>query len=473
MRSKQNPIGIITALGAAGLLMVYVATQSTQSTFFVALTTLSFLSLLLVFSISGTQELSNPLALVMFNVGIGMLVRSYYMAFSEKGEVGKVFTLGRDFSEFLLPSFYVLLGILVLSLGFYLAYHFQWNRFPAWLIGRGVKTDWNENRARPLIFLFLGISLLGLVLFISSMGIKSVLLELTQSSEKRFIEVEGEGYKYAALGYYRWMVSLAQISLYLSLIIYLNKTNNSKRYLLWLLLSAAVSLFFPFFTSSRSSIGLILFTIMIILSVYRKINVGLILTTGLAGVLLFNYMTQLRYSRWADASDLESKNLFELFVFNRNLADISKTAHIINGVPEDLEYKYGTSLLSVFVSPIPRTLWPEKPVLYLGKEIGKKIYRVGDRVNTGIPPGLIAELYLNFGLLGILSGMGLFGIFLGGLYSAMKHYPVANDGHILLYAILVVFSAIVILGSSFSQGIIAILQLYLPSVLINKHLSRS
>lgn len=473
MRSKQNPIGIITALGAAGLLMVYVATQSTQSTFFVALTTLSFLSLLLVFSISGTQELSNPLALVMFNVGIGMLVRSYYMAFSEKGEVGKVFTLGRDFSEFLLPSFYVLLGILVLSLGFYLAYHFQWNRFPAWLIGRGVKTDWNENRARPLIFLFLGISLLGLVLFISSMGIKNVLLELTQSSEKRFIEVEGEGYKYAALGYYRWMVSLAQISLYLSLIIYLNKTNNSKRYLLWLLLSAAVSLFFPFFTSSRSSIGLILFTIMIILSVYRKINVGLILTTGLASVLLFNYMTQLRYSRWADASDLESKNLFELFVFNRNLADISKTAHIINGVPEDLEYKYGTSLLSVFVSPIPRTLWPEKPVLYLGKEIGKKIYRVGDRVNTGIPPGLIAELYLNFGLLGILSGMALFGIFLGGLYSAMKHYPVANDGHILLYAILVVFSAIVILGSSFSQGIIAILQLYLPSVLINKHLSRS
>lgn len=212
---------------------------------------------------------------------------------------------------------------------------------------------------------------------------------------------------------------------------------------------------------------------MIILSVYRKINVGLILTTGLASVLLFNYMTQLRYSRWADASDLESKNLFELFVFNRNLADISKTAHIINGVPEDLEYKYGTSLLSVFVSPIPRTLWPEKPVLYLGKEIGKKIYRVGDRVNTGIPPGLIAELYLNFGLLGILSGMALFGIFLGGLYSAMKHYPVANDGHILLYAILVVFSAIVILGSSFSQGIIAILQLYLPSVLINKHLSRS
>lgn len=473
MKSKQNPIGIITALGAAGLLMVYLATQSTQSTFFVALTTLSFLSLLVVFSISGTQELSNPLALVMFNIGIGMLVRSYYMAFSEKGEVGKVFTLGRDFSEFLLPSFYVLLGILVLSLGFYLAYHFQWNRFPAWLIGRGVKTDWNENRARPLIFLFLGISLLGLVLFISSMGIKSVLLELTQSSEKRFIEVEGEGYKYAALGYYRWMVSLAQISLYLSLIIYLNKTNNSKRYLLWLLLSAAVSLFFPFFTSSRSSIGLILFTIMIILSVYRKINVGLILTTGLAGVLLFNYMTQLRYSRWADASDLESKNLFELFVFNRNLADISKTAHIINGVPEDLEYKYGTSLLSVFVSPIPRTLWPEKPVLYLGKEIGKKIYRVGDRVNTGIPPGFIAELYLNFGLLGILSGMALFGIFLGGLYSAMKHYPVANDGHILLYAILVVFSAIVILGSSFSQGIIAILQLYLPSVLINKHLSRS
>lgn len=473
MKRTPSPIGLISALGALGLIVVWVATQSAEGLFFVTLTTLSFLSLALVFSVRGTQELSNPIALVMFNIGIGVLVRSYYMAFSENREVGKVFTLGRDYVEFLLPTFYVLLGMLVFSLFFYLAFQYQWNKIPARLIGRGVQTDWSEKKAQLLILLFLGISILGLVLFISSMGIKSVLLELTQSSEKRFIEVEGEGYKYAALGYYRWMVSLAQISLYLSLIIYLNKTTNSKKFLLWLILSAALSLFFPFFTSSRSSIGLILFTIMIILSVYRKINFGLVATAGLAGVLMFNYMTQLRYSRWADASDLDNKNLFELFVFNRNLADISKTAHIINGVPEEIEYKYGSSLLSVFVSPIPRTLWPEKPVLYLGKEIGKKIYKVGERVNTGIPPGFIAELFLNFGLLGILSGMGLLGLFLGGLYSAIKHYPVVHDGHILLYAILVVFSAIVILGSSFSQGIIAILQLYLPSWLINKYLSRT
>lgn len=471
MKRTPSHIGLISALGALGLIVVWVATQSAEGLFFVTLTTLSFLSLALVFSVRGTQELSNPIALVMFNIGIGVLVRSYYMAFSENREVGKVFTLGKDINHFILPSFYVLLGIIAFSVAFFLSFRNSWNKFPSFLIGKRIRHDWNLDKARILILIFLTISIIGLVLFFYTMGLKFILSEIAQSSEKRHFEIEGAEYKYAALGYYRWMINMSQVSFYLSLIIYLNKKTKSNKFLFWLIASGLLSLFFPFFSSSRSSIGNIIFAVIIILSIYRKINFTLLGITAIIGLSFFNYMTYLRQAKWTDPTKLDNESIIHSMIFNRNLLDISKTAHIINGVPQDIEYKYGSSFLTILVSPIPRTFWPEKPVLFLGKEIGQNIYRNGEKNNAGVPPGLIAELYINFGLIGIIMGMYLFGLLIGGLYSSIKHYPEANDGHILLYAILIVSLTMELLGGSFSQGIMSLLQLYLPVMLINKKLS--
>lgn len=472
MYPKSSNLSLAILPLISGLCIFLMCTIS-QDLAFITLSTLTLILLLTLFSLPHTQDWFNPLVLVIFNVGVGTFLRSLFMTYSSNNKISQIFTLGKDSFEFVQPSFYVTIGFVVFCTSFYIAFKYQMNTVASWLIGRNIAQDWNARRVEVYIVFFLIISIVGISLFISTMGINMVVQEILSSSEKRYLQVEGADYKFAALGYYRWMIGMSEVSLYLAIITFLNRKNSSARFLFWFIISVMVSFFFPFFSSSRSSIGNIAFTVIIILSIYRKLNMPLIATVGLLGLLLFNYMSDLRMSRWSDLSKGQNDGLFGSIIYNRNLFDISKTAHIINGVPNDVDYKYGSSFITVLVSPVPRTMWPDKPVIFPGKEIAREIYKVGENNNVGIPPGLVAELYMNFGLLGIILGMAIYGSLLGGLYSSMKHGLMVFDGQILLYSILVVSLTTDFIGGSVSQGLISSLQLYLPLVLMNKHLSKN
>ena len=95
---------------------------------------------------------------------------------------------------------------------------------------------------------------------------------------------------------------------------------------------------------------------------------------------------------------IADQNVLESIVLNRNQIELPKTAHIINAVPETLDFQYGKTLTRWLAAPIPREVWPDKPVIHPGPIIGNRIY--GQRV-AGVPPGLIAELWWNFGWFGI------------------------------------------------------------------------
>lgn len=77
---------------------------------------------------------------------------------------------------------------------------------------------------------------------------------------------------------------------------------------------------------------------------------------------------------------------------------------IMSKVPRDLDYLYGYSYYVQLVNPIPRFLWPDKPKLETGLLLAQLYGAIDSRTGEAyltVSPGLIGEMYLNFGWVGV------------------------------------------------------------------------
>jgi hypothetical protein len=137
-------------------------------------------------------------------------------------------------------------------------------------------------------------------------------------------------------------------------------------------------------------------------------------------------------------------------VLTRNLVDITTTAHVIQSIPDTLEYKYGSTILAWAVAPIPREAWPEKPIIQAGPEVGVLVYGMP---RAGVPPGFVAEMYWNFHLAGVVIGSVLLGLGLRVLEDKFNPVNSRAPGLVLVYAVLSVPMGMTILGGTVGQGI--------------------
>lgn len=93
------------------------------------------------------------------------------------------------------------------------------------------------------------------------------------------------------------------------------------------------------------------------------------------------------------------------------------------------ELYYGATYVAGVTNFVPRSIWPEKP-LGAGPKLKNTIYPgsyvVGERGNSSLTTGLFNELQMNFGILGILIGGLLYGIFLNkiGVLSLQVSNPI-------------------------------------------------
>jgi hypothetical protein len=97
----------------------------------------------------------------------------------------------------------------------------------------------------------------------------------------------------------------------------------------------------------------------------------------------------------------------EVLVYNRNFGDMQTTAHVIHAVPNLLPLQHGKTITAWLAAPIPRAVWPEKPLLQSGPVIGATIY---GNARSGVPPGFVGEMYWNFAVPGVLFGSILLGL---------------------------------------------------------------
>ena len=97
-----------------------------------------------------------------------------------------------------------------------------------------------------------------------------------------------------------------------------------------------------------------------------------------------------------------------------DFANYEYLVYIYSVVPDMSQtYSYGTQYLQLFTEPVPRVLWPGKPV---GPPI--KMVNLMDFGNfTGLTRSSIGDAWINFGYLGVILNMILIGGVLSWMYN--------------------------------------------------------
>jgi oligosaccharide repeat unit polymerase len=410
----------------------------------------------------------HPFIFILLTIFIGITLRSFYMVYDRSNpDINSFFLRDENITYFLQPTFMLLTGLIFFIIGYTIAKgKYSLKKFKLYY----EPAEWGQKRLMQLTLIYFLIALAGIVLFVRGMGISSIFANF---AKKRFLDVTPQQSNLAAsLSYYRLMAAFIQPLLYIFL---LNFLTRKQSILSWkgfvLIMITIANLFFPIFTSSRSDLLTIFLNAFIVISLTGKLNARILVTVSLAAVLLFAIVTLLRPSK-NNSIDTANIALLDPFVFNRNLLDVSKTSHIINSVPEKIPFQYGGTYLALIYAPIPRTLWPEKPAVSLGKDISHKVYGYSQKNQSGVPPGMPAELYVNFGYTGILVGFFLVGILLKKLYNSFEFEKgILNKNRIVLYVVIIVSITVTLFGSSINQALLTIVQAYIPLYIALKFIS--
>jgi len=424
------------------------------------LTYSTFCTLIFSFSLAFNKQAAfyHPFVFILLTVFIGVTLRSFYMVYDTgNADINSFFLRDQTISYFLQPTFMLVTGFILFAAGYHLTRgKFSFRRFRLY----NEDKPWSQKRLMQLTVIYFLIALAGIILFVRAIGIGSILADF---SSKRFLVLDdGNNNLTASFGYYRLMASFIQPLLYIFLLNFLvegKKILSAQGFVL--ILIALANLFFPIFTSSRSDLLTIFLNAFIIISLAGKLNARFLIPISLAALTLFMLVTLLRPSK-TNAINTDKISLLDPFIYNRNLLDVSKTAHIVNSIPEKMPFEHGETFLALLYAPVPRTVWPDKPALSIGKDISHHIYGYSQRTLAGIPPGMPAELYLNFGYPGILIGFLLVGILLKKLFNSFQFDGPVNKNRIVLYVVIVVSITITLFGSSINQAILAVLQAYIP-----------
>ena len=129
-----------------------------------------------------------------------------------------------------------------------------------------------------------------------------------------------------------------------------------------------------------------------------------------------------RFSRTVEeisAWDSQTYAEHSVRTFQERLALVNSVAVVIRETGRSQPYLMGESILfAPIVAMIPRAIWPDKPVVTIGRDFGVRFYVVNpllDKV-TSVAVTTPGELYWNFGLAGIVVGLAMFGAGVRWLY---------------------------------------------------------
>lgn len=287
-----------------------------------------------------------------------------------------------------------------------------------------------------------GIFLIG---FIISAGVS-----LGNISEKRFSdEAATGGARIHMLKYYLYRgAALSKFAVYLLFVHLLTQRKRFTGVLGLLCVAALVQTIGLFFIiNSRAGIALILLDLLVLTHYIRgRIRPGLLI--GSLGVVFVLIVAALFGRAETNVSEAVQKT-----VAGRDMMDITKTCHIINAVPSGIPYRYGETLVGWMAAPIPRSIWPDKPMwAERGVYLLSRVY--GDKGGiAGIPPGLVAELFWNLDVYGVVVGMFLFGLLIKLGYRSFRDTG-TTEASVLIYTLLVTRFVLFSLGNDLGTGIV-------------------
>jgi oligosaccharide repeat unit polymerase len=121
---------------------------------------------------------------------------------------------------------------------------------------------------------------------------------------------------------------------------------------------------------------------------------------------------------------------------------------IIQSFPREHDYLWGSSYAYLLVQPIPRSLWSDKPEAPIRAVVQATLG--SDAATSGVAYPNVGEFYANFGAVGLIAGMWVFGLLARISYEYLSRHE-NNDWARVLYAVIFPFLVQVISRGYFVQ----------------------
>ncbi len=335
-------------------------------------------------------------------------------------------------------------GLVALVVGYMLPAH---RRAVPYLLFPSL-SRWSTKKLQLICLAIVAFSGVCFCLFVVTAGVT-----LNDISGKRFSGEEGSNaarvfsykyylYRFAAFAKFPAYLSFAWLTFY------------RKSYRSWFgalcVISALQAMLICIVISNRAGVAILLLDFILIGYFVRgrKMNLLKVSAFMLAAIVGVMGILSVRSDRAGGVG-----KVFETTMAGRDMMDITKTAHIINAVPDKIGYRNGEMLYAWATAFVPKSVWPNKPMwIERGPYIMQNVYDRKNRI-AGIPPGFVAELYWNFGWMGLLFGMSLFGYLVKLFYRSYLSVPL-NPASAIIYAFFVTRFVLFTLGSDLGTGVI-------------------
>jgi oligosaccharide repeat unit polymerase len=174
---------------------------------------------------------------------------------------------------------------------------------------------------------------------------------------------------------------------------------------------------------------------------FSLLELALIGVLLFAGLMVFQLFVR-EFLVVGEVVSLEGLNVGEFLGYSflqltGNVMQLQTLSVLVDQVPEGLAYQLGKTLLAFVTLPVPSTIWPDKPLPSPGIFTLAFWPEMWLEHGTTMPPGLMGECYLNFGVVGVLLGSILLSFVFERFHSRVVGSGKAPAEALLYYAALV------------------------------------
>jgi oligosaccharide repeat unit polymerase len=249
-------------------------------------------------------------------------------------------------------------------------------------------------------------------------------------------------------------INLANFAYVVSICALVNVGSGVARRRSWLLFYTAAFMWVPFCYLSDQR-GLMLFTMVTYVVAYsqfiRPLSKKSIAVAMFTTITLLLVKTLARFlAGGSDLRDTAAQTLAN--VVGQNFVEHSKMIAIVKAIPNVLDFQYGYSYLNAVLVLIPRSLFPDKPFVNLDTTIGQAVFGCEVFGACAVPPGLLGESFLNFGVPGVFVMPVLMGMLVGAMDLRFRMTRPGNTYQVL-YLMSGLYIGMGILGSGLASSI--------------------
>lgn len=273
--------------------------------------------------------------------------------------------------------------------------------------------------------------------------------------------------EYRAYGYLRLLIGLAPLVVYLSYV-RLRTASRARGYYRALMIAAIlVSVAMAFYSQGRAAL-IFVFLNLLFIKYYldgRRFPSGVFMIAAPMIVLMFVVISSFRGGTGVDLNNnVTPMTVVAPIILNNGGIDASKTGHVIDYTNDTQDYKFGLTLVQFVWATVPRQIWPSKPP-NLDTYVGEKIYGAETYGAAAVPPGFLAEMYMNYWYAGIVVGALLLGFAMKRIQNVLSANW-CNSNFVLVYVVVLQSLGMSMLSSGVSSTIMGALMAGVPLVCV-------